>query len=78
MKLKYFCDVQRHLVCVPYTVENLHVMAKDLNVKRCWFHVGATYAHYDIPKRRINEIQGKCIVVSVRQILSICKGQCPS
>lgn len=64
----------RHLVCVPYTVENLHVMAKDLGIKRCWFHSGSKYPHYDIPKRRIDEITARCTVVTPREILAITKG----
>jgi len=31
-------------------------MAKELGIERCWFHKN----HYDIPKRRIEEIQAKC------------------
>lgn len=65
----------RHLVCVPYSVENLHAMAADLGIKRCWFHSGTSYPHYDIPKRRIAEIQAKCEVVSARDILRIVKGE---
>lgn len=51
-ELKYCCDEARHLVCLPYTVDNLHRMAEDLGIKRCWFHKD----HYDIPKRRIAEV----------------------
>lgn len=40
----------RHLVCVPYSVENLHAMADALGIKRCWFHADASYPHYDIPE----------------------------
>lgn len=69
--MQYFCDDARHLVCVPYTVENLHRMAADLGIKRCWFHAGASYPHYDIPKRRIDEIKAKCTVVSSKQIVEI-------
>jgi hypothetical protein len=72
--MKYYCDNARHLVCVPYSVENLHLMAQDLNIKRCWFHSSSRYAHYDIPKKRIQEIQSKCEVVSSKVILDIVKG----
>ena len=65
--MKYYCDQRRHLVCVPYSVDNLHRMAVVLDIKRCWFHSN----HYDIPKRRINEIQNKCIVVSSKDIVKI-------
>jgi hypothetical protein len=65
----YYCDDKRHLVCEPYSLEDLHKMAISLGIKRHWFHRN----HYDIPKRRIKEIRGKCTVVSTRQILKIIK-----
>jgi hypothetical protein len=67
--MKYYCDNSRHLVCVPYSIDNLHRMAKDLHIKQCWFHKN----HYDIPKKRISEIQSKCDVVSSKEILAIIK-----
>lgn len=70
----YVCDDARHLICVPYTVENLHAMAEALGIKRCWFHAGASYPHYDIPKRRIAEITAKCKVVTTRELLALVKG----
>jgi hypothetical protein len=63
----YYCDDHRHLVCKPYSVENLHKMADELQIKRCWFHRN----HYDIPKRRIDEIKSKCIVVNSKEIVKI-------
>ncbi len=42
-------------------------MAADLGIKRCWFHKD----HYDIPKRRIEEITKKCILVSSKEIVKI-------
>jgi len=74
--MQYYCDEARHLVCVPYSVENLHIMASALDIKRCWYH-NESYAHYDIPKKRIEEIKNKCIVVSSRVILQIVKGNIP-
>lgn len=67
--LKYYCDEHRHLVCVPYSIENLHKMAEELGIKKCWFHKD----HYDIPKKRIEEIKSKCRVVSSRTIIYIAK-----
>ena len=67
--MKYYCDNHRHLVCTPYSLENLHEMARDLGIKRCWFHKN----HYDIPKKRIAEIQEKCKVISPKEILNIIK-----
>lgn len=70
MQLSFYCDNSRHLVCVPYSVENLHKMASALDIKRCWFH-GGKKPHYDIPKTRIEEIKSKCNVVSSREVLRI-------
>ncbi len=65
--LTYVCDSARHLICVPYSIQNLHIMAKELNIQRHWFHRD----HYDIPKRRVEEIMGKCQVVSSKEIILI-------
>ena len=71
MNLKFFTDGHRHLVCTPYSKENLHVMAEELDIKRCWFHKN----HYDIPKRRIEEIEAKCEMVTPRDIVKIINGK---
>ena len=42
-------------------------MARDLGIKRCWFHRD----HYDIPFKRIEEITKKCTLVDSKQILKI-------
>ena len=74
-KLIYFCDNKRHLVCLPYSIPNLHRMAKELGIPRWWFHKGKDgKSHYDIPKRRIEEITKKCEVISSKDILRIIKG----
>jgi Protein of unknown function (DUF4031) len=65
--MEYICDKYRHLICLPYSIENLHKMAKSLGIKRCWYEKG----HYDIPKRRLAEIMGKCRIVSSREIVRI-------
>jgi hypothetical protein len=70
----YFYDRMRHLVCVPYSVANLHKMAEDLDIDKCWFHGGPLRAHYDIPKRRVAEIAKRATKVSPRVILKIVKG----
>ena len=67
--MRYLTDGKRHLICLPYSVENLHQMADELGIHRCWFHNN----HYDIPKRRIKEIEEKCELVSSRDILKIIK-----
>jgi hypothetical protein len=72
--LSAYCDDKRHLVCKPYSKENLHVMADFLKIKRCWYHAGR-HPHYDIPKRRIEEIKSRCTVVTTEEILKIIKGE---
>jgi hypothetical protein len=44
-------------------------MADDLGIKRRWFHKD----HYDIPKRRIDEITSKCEIVSSKEIVKIAR-----
>jgi FMN phosphatase YigB (HAD superfamily) len=63
----YYTDGKRHLICVPYSIENLHEMARRLGIKRCWFHKD----HYDIPKRRIKEIEAQCDIISSKKIVDI-------
>lgn len=69
--MKYITDGKRHLVCVPYSIENLHEMARALDIKRCWFHKD----HYDIPKRRIEEIEAQCDIVSSKMIVDIIRNK---
>ena len=73
--MEFICDNYRHLVCIPYSIENLHKMAEILGIKRCWFHSSNNKAHYDIPKKRIKEITNKCKVVDSREILKIIKNE---
>lgn len=70
--LRYLCDTKRHLICVPYSLENLHKMANDLGIGRHWFHNSATKLyHYDIPKSRIDEITKHCEIVPSNRIVEI-------
>jgi hypothetical protein len=66
-EMTYITDGKRHLICLPYSIPNLHIMAQQLNIKRCWFHKD----HYDIPKRRISEIEAKCTKITTRELLKI-------
>lgn len=69
--MKYFCDTKRHLICVPYSTGNLHKMAEDLDINKCWFHKN----RYDILKRRIEEITNKCIIDSKEIVRIINEGK---
>ena len=71
--MRYLIDGKRHLICEPYSIENLHKMAEDLGINRCWFHKG-NIPHYDIPKRRMDEIASKCEIVTSKDIVKISRG----
>lgn len=71
--MQYICDNGRHLICLPYSISNLHKTASELGIKRCWYHAKKGYEHYDIPKSRIEEIKSKCKIVSSKEILKIIK-----
>lgn len=67
------CDRSRHLVCEPYSLRNLHEVARSLGIKRCWFHKD----HYDLPLRRKEAIE-KIVeengyIVTSRELLRIIK-----
>lgn len=74
--MNYICDgFARHLICIPYSIKNLHLMAEQLGIKRCWFHSKGELSHYDIPKRRIKEIMSKCTIVSTQQLIKIMRNE---
>jgi hypothetical protein len=70
MSLEYLTDGSRHLICLPYSIENLHRMAKDLGIKRCWFH-NCRWKHYDIPQFMLEAVTAKCKVVTSKELLKI-------
>ena len=68
--LKFYYHEQRHLVCLPYSIENLHHMAELLVINRCWYHRSA-YPHYDVPKRRMPSMGAVAVKVAPKTILHI-------
>ena len=75
-RITYYCDESRHIVCVPYNLENLHKMAKDIGLDKNWFHKGKNEnSHYDMPVRRIAEITAKCNLVPSTTIVDIIRGR---
>lgn len=75
-RITFYCDDKRHLVCLPYSIENLHTMAQKLNIPKNWFHKGKrNNSHYDIPKTRIAEITAKCNLVPSAVIVDIIRGR---
>lgn len=71
-RLTYYWDDMRHLVCRPYSVNLLHLMAEDLEIKRGWFH-GGRRPHYDIPRGKGLEVAGRAKLVMPRELLAIIK-----
>lgn len=71
--LTFYTDGKLHLVCKPYSVENLHRMAAILQIKRGWYH-GGDKPHYDVPVKRKAEIEAQCVIVSPKEILRIIQG----
>lgn len=65
--MEYLCDGSRHVICLPYSIANLHLMAADLRIHRGWFH----HNHYDMPKRREREIMARCRYVRSWEIVTI-------
>ncbi len=71
--LLYFCGEKGHLICVPYSVENLRQMAEELSLHKDWFRNGRI-PHYVIPEQMVEEIQEQCIVVPTREIVKMTRG----
>ena len=73
--LSYFVDAERHLVCLPYTVENLHLMARRLGISRAWFHRtrGGRHAHYDVPVNMTAHVRESAILLTPRDIVMLCR-----
>jgi hypothetical protein len=74
--MRFLTDGKRHLICVPYSISGLHVMAAVLKIDRCFYHfknknTGRIRPHYDIPAKRKNEIEALCEHVSAKEITTI-------
>lgn len=60
-------DTRRHLVCLPYKIKNLHMMAAQVGIGRQWFHRD----HYDLPVRRRVQIEQASLQVSPKVIVRL-------
>lgn len=77
MVTRYFTDgAARHLVCWPFSIDALHDMARELGVRRCWYHAGR-FPHYDVPKMRVGKLGDRVETISTRALLAIVKGGTP-
>lgn len=75
--LEYLCDNKRHLICIPYSISNLHKMSEDLGIPKHFYHKKGQniHPHYDIPAKRLKDIQSKCRIISSKELLIIIKQQ---
>lgn len=64
-------DGRRHLICVPYDLDNLFAVARNMGIHVRWFHKD----HFDVPIRRRVEIEEKCLKVTPRQIVLVIQGR---
>ena len=71
-KLTYWYDDNRHLICTPYSIDNLHRMAQDLGIPRHWYHKGRL-PHYDIPIMMLDRIPNQAYNTDTRTIVWIIK-----
>lgn len=72
-ELEFVCDEKRHLICRPFSIANLHVMARRLRIHPCWFDSNPKHPHYDMPKKRIAQITKQCTVVTSKTLHGIIK-----
>jgi hypothetical protein len=72
----YVSDNQRHLVCYPFSENELHKMAHMFYIDAGWLHT-KHLLHYDIPKHKSWEISEKTLIVSPKTIVRIIKGEHP-
>ena len=72
---RYYADLDRHLVCVPYSRANLLAMADDLGIPRHWLH-GGRLAHIDIPARSVVLVttDPRVAIIPTRELLAIAQG----
>lgn len=66
-----------HIVSDKSVLE-LHKYCEAVGIKRCWFHKGSRFPHYDIPKRRRGQEFMGARVVTSREIVALMKAPCPA
>lgn len=49
-------------------------MAQNLQINKCWYHKGK-FPHYDIPKKRIEEITNKCKIITSQELVTIIQNE---
>lgn len=67
-------DRFRHVVCSPYSENNLHATAERLGIGRHWFHRGSR-PHYDSPKRMHGALISALGATDPREIVRVIRSQ---
>jgi hypothetical protein len=68
-KITYVTD-KKHLICVPYSIENLHKMAEKFGIGKSLFKIN----HYSLSKfneSAIERISKKCRIISTSNIIEV-------
>ena len=58
------------------SIDHLHEFCKTIGIKKCWYHAGSRFKHYDIPKKMRKDFFEKYKMVqkvSSRDIVKILK-----
>lgn len=56
------------------SLAELHEFAASVGIKRCWFHRGSAYPHYDVTgEQREHAVQAGAKAVTTRELLPIAK-----
>lgn len=63
-ELLYLTDGRKNIICLPYSIENLHQMAKELGMNEKYFNKD----HYVVPDHMVDEIEDKCGKVSTQTL----------
>lgn len=71
IELRYLCDENRHLICLPFSLENMKEMLFQLELKRKGLSKIPCKRFYRIPFDRLEEIMAQCEVVAAWEILEI-------
>lgn len=56
------------------SLEELHEFAEKVGIKRCWFHRGSRYPHYDVSeKNREKAINAGAVEITAKQLVLVAK-----
>jgi hypothetical protein len=74
--MRFITDGKRHLICLPYSISGLHLMASSLKIDQCFYHyknkkTGRVRPHYDIPLNKKEEIESQCEIMTDKEITLI-------